>query len=181
MCKTRIMTSSWGNIVLLMTSTVPNATPFTRRMARLSILAVSSRTRYSTVRVHEVVAPIRPAYLRIDTFGLTLNSTSGGSPYTLTDKGIAWPKEKDKYRAQPGNPINELTPPPNWALRYPNGYTNDTQPPNLAADEHFQVWMRPSGTSTFTKLWSRNNGDTLRAGTYDLIVSLSKCPRRVIY
>ncbi|KZV72162.1 cell cycle control protein [Peniophora sp. CONT] len=108
-----------------------------------------------------------------DTFGLTLNSTSGGSPYTLTDKGIAWPKEKDKYRAQPGNPISDLTPPPNWALRYPQGYTNSTPPPNLAADEHFQVWMRPSGTSTFTKLWSRNDGDTLRAGTYDLIVSLN--------
>ena len=75
--------------------------------------------------------------------------------------------------ATPGNPIEQLTPPPNWGLLYPNGYTNSTPPPDLSKDEHFQVWMRNSGTPTFTKLFSRNDVDTLPAGTYDLIVNLS--------
>lgn len=117
--------------------------------------------------------PIQRAYIRIDTFGLTLAPTSGGSPYNMTDNGISWPKEKNKYVATPDYSLDEITPPPNWALRYPNGYTNSSPPPDLASDEHFQVWMRPSGTPTFTKLYSRNDVDTLPAGTYDLIVNLS--------
>ncbi|VDB90122.1 unnamed protein product [Peniophora sp. CBMAI 1063] len=108
-----------------------------------------------------------------DSYGLTLASASGGSAYTLTDKGISWPKESNKYVAQPNYNVDEITPPPNWALRYPNGYANASDIPNLAADEHFQVWMRNSGTPTFSKLYARNDDDTLRAGTYDLIINLN--------
>ena len=40
-------------------------------------------------------------------------------------------------------------------------------------DEHFIVWMRPSGLPNFRKLWGRikkgkNNGDQLKAGTYTI-------------
>jgi len=34
-------------------------------------------------------------------------------------------------------------------------------------DEHFVVWMRPAGTSTFQKLWGKINED-LEPGNYTL-------------
>ena len=43
-------------------------------------------------------------------------------------------------------------------------------------DEHFIVWMRPSGLPNFRKLWGRikkgkNNGDQLKAGTYTIKIN----------
>ena len=86
----------------------------------------------------------------------------GGSPYEFSEKGIAWPGEAKKYAAVPGYFPNlaSITPPPNWALRFPDGY-NDSNLPNLHEDEHFQNWMRTAGLPTFTKLYGRNDQDTL--------------------
>jgi hypothetical protein len=109
-------------------------------------------------------------------------SSESSQPYALSSKGIAWPGEAKKYATTPTGPggyanLSELVPPPNWALRYPNGYTNESLPPDLKADEHFQNWMRTAGLPTFTKLYGRNDADTMKKGTYRIIIGLSKFSR----
>ena len=115
----------------------------------------------------------------IDTFSnLTLlNPPSGASSsYNFTEKGIAWPNEAKKYAVQPGYNISQIVPPPNWAVRFPNGYTTEQPPPNLNADEHFQNWMRTAGLPTFTKLYGRNDQDELVQGSYQITVNMSTSP-----
>ena len=112
----------------------------------------------------------------IDTFSnLTLlNPPSGASStYNFTANGIAWPQEAKKYAAVPGYNISQIVPPPNWAVKFPNGYTTDQPPPNLRADEHFQNWMRTAGLPTFTKLYGRNDQDELSKGRYQITVEMS--------
>lgn len=95
---------------------------------------------------------------------------SSASNYDFTYKGIAWSGEAKKY----GNTrysLDEIEPPWNWQARFPNGY-NETNLPNLNEDEHFHNWMRTAGLPTFTKLYGRNDDDTLRAGTYRLSVTM---------
>ncbi|EIM92949.1 Lem3/Cdc50 [Stereum hirsutum FP-91666 SS1] len=101
------------------------------------------------------------------------SSSSESNTYILSESGIVWPGEEKRYVETPGNNISELVPPPNWALKYPNGYTSDNPPPNLRADVHLQVWMRTAGLSTFHKLWARNDHDVLRQGTYQITVFMN--------
>ncbi|KAF8479262.1 transcription regulator [Russula ochroleuca] len=111
-----------------------------------------------------------------DTFSnLTLlNPPSGAaSTYNFTEKGIAWPGEAKKYAQQPSYNLSEIVPPPNWALRFPNGYTTDQPPPNLHVDEHFQNWMRTAGLPTFTKLYGRNDQDELVQGRYQITIDMN--------
>jgi len=112
-----------------------------------------------------------------DTFSnLTLLNLSQGasSNYTLSEKGIAWPGEAKKYVSRPGyHDLTQVAPPPNWMRRFPNGYSNSTPPPDLRADEHFQNWMRTAGLPTFTKLYSRNDVDTLVKGRYEIVIGMN--------
>lgn len=113
-----------------------------------------------------------------DTFGnLTqLNvhdSNDQNRTYNMTNSGIAWDSDKDlygetKYKAE------EVAVPPNWVLRYPNGYTNDNLP-NLKNDEALQVWMRTAGLPAFSKLALRNDKETMQCSTYEIQVRNSKC------
>jgi hypothetical protein len=116
-------------------------------------------------------------YLRIsslsDTFSNLTVTSSPDTTYEWSEKGIAWPGEANKYTASPGYNLDEIVPPPNWALRFPDGYSNSTPPPNLKEDEHFQNWMRTAGLPTFTKLWGRNDAQNLNAGRYQIIINLS--------
>ncbi|EKM82873.1 hypothetical protein AGABI1DRAFT_111436 [Agaricus bisporus var. burnettii JB137-S8] len=98
-------------------------------------------------------------------------------PYTFTDKGIAWNGEQNKYTENPVSSrgysdYNQIVPPPNWRLRYPDGY-NESNIPNLREDEHFQNWMRTAGLPTFTKLYGRNDNDVLREGIYRIVIGLN--------
>jgi hypothetical protein len=95
---------------------------------------------------------------------------SGASDYNFTQNGIAWPGEAKKYSATSGyvGKLDEIVPPPNWALRYPNNYSDDSPPPDLTQDEHFQNWMRTAGLPTFSKLYGRNDTTTLPAGQYQV-------------
>lgn len=105
--------------------------------------------------------------------GLHDRSTDGASSqaYNFTDKGITWKNEYKKYTNKPpGNPSDYL-PPPNWAARFPDGYTEF---PQLASDEHFQVWMKISALPTFTKLWGRNDNEVMQAGTYQVVANMSE-------
>jgi hypothetical protein len=106
---------------------------------------------------------------------LNTSDPSGNSDYNFTSSGIAWPGEAKKYSATSGytNNLDQVVPPPNWALRYPNGYPNASSIPNLQADEHFQNWMRTAGLPTFTKLYGRNDTAPLPAGQYQVLVYMS--------
>lgn len=111
-----------------------------------------------------------------DTFSnlTALNPPSGSAlSYNFSQQGIAWPNEAKKYASQPGYNISDIAPPPNWAMRFPNGYTADQPPPNLRADEHFQNWMRTAGLPTFTKLYGRNDQDQLIEGRYQITINMS--------
>lgn len=99
-------------------------------------------------------------------------------PYNFSSTGIAWPGEAKKYTANPigdgGYPtFANITPPPNWALQYPSGYTAENPPPNLKENEHFQNWMRTAGLPTFTKLYGRNDDNVMQKGRYRIIIGLS--------
>ena len=112
-------------------------------------------------------------YKYTDTFQQPIKLGSSNSTYGFTDKGIAWPSESKKYTNSPGySNLSEIVPPPNWAHRYPDGYTKDNLP-QLANDEHFQNWMRTAGLPTFTKLYFRNDHDTMAAGDYEISVFMS--------
>ncbi len=91
----------------------------------------------------------------------------GGVEYKMTDKGIAWSSDAVLY-----NPTsygaNDISPPPNWALRYPYGYTESNPPPKLNDDEAFQVWMRTAGLPNFSKLAKRNDDDTMACSMYQV-------------
>ncbi|KAG6910911.1 hypothetical protein DXG01_006594 [Tephrocybe rancida] len=114
-----------------------------------------------------------------DTFSSpVLQNPSGESStetYEFTSTGIAWPGEAKKYVSAPNEQYNTtgIVPPPNWALRYPHGYTEANPPPDLRADEHFQNWMRTAGLPTFTKLYGRNDTAPMKKGTYRVIIGLN--------
>jgi len=94
---------------------------------------------------------------------------SSAPDYNFTQNGIAWPGEAKKYSATSGyvGNLDQIVPPPNWALRFPN-YTDENPPPDLTKDEHFQNWMRTAGLPTFSKLYGRNDTTTLPAGPYQV-------------
>lgn len=115
--------------------------------------------------------------MKIDTFSnATLLSPQG--TYAFSSKNIAWPGEARKYATKTEYNPADIVPPPNWHQRFPNGY-NDTNIPDLKADEHFQNWMRTAGLPTFTKLYGRNDNDVMQKGTYQITVDLSKHPARL--
>lgn len=111
-----------------------------------------------------------------DTFtNLTSVGTSGGN-YNMTEKGIAWSSDKSLYKKTTLDP-STIAPPPNWMVRYPDGYSTENPPPDISQDEHFMVWMRTAALPSFSKLYMRNDADTLRAGTYQL--NITNCESRV--
>ena len=111
----------------------------------------------------------------IDTYSNLTLTTNPSTVYTFSENGIAWPGEARKYASTPGYSLDQIVPPPNWQLQFPNGYTNDTPPPDLKANEHFQNWMRTAGLPTFTKLWGRNDNDHLTVGRWQIIANMSEC------
>lgn len=100
----------------------------------------------------------------------TIVSSSGGQStanYSMTTNGIAWASDlqlygKTKYTNE------DVLPPPNWAARYPDGYTTENPIPDLSTYEEFAVWMRTAGLPTFSKLARRNDDDRMPAGTYSI-------------
>jgi len=97
-------------------------------------------------------------------------STSGGQStgnYTMTNKGIAWSSDLKLYKQTQYN-NSYAAPPPNWATRFPDGYTDENPIPDLSTYEEFAVWMRTAGLPTFSKLALRNDQDVMKAGTYQM-------------
>lgn len=87
--------------------------------------------------------------------------------YPMTNKGIAWSSDKDLYKKTKYK-LGQVSPPPNWQTRYPDGYTEEHPIPDLSQYEEFQVWMRTAGLPTFSKLALRNDNQTMEPGFYQL-------------
>jgi hypothetical protein len=111
-----------------------------------------------------------------DTFSqpVLLNPTNGlnTQTYNMTDQGIAWSTDKNRFKkSQYTN--DQVVPPPNWAKMYPNGYTDENPIPDISTWESFQNWMRTAGLPTFSKLALRNDNETLTSGTYSITIGLN--------
>ncbi|KAK6204387.1 ligand-effect modulator 3 family [Scheffersomyces amazonensis] len=106
-----------------------------------------------------------------DTFSTTLTAVNGTlNNYNLTDQGIAWATDKNRFKKTAYN-YTEVVPPPNWYKSYPNGY-NETNFPDISTWYQFQNWMHASALPNFNKLALRNDHDTLQPGTYELSIGL---------
>lgn len=109
-----------------------------------------------------------------DTFSNLTIVGSSGSNYTMLETGIAWDSDKSLYKKLPSNiDLNSIAVPPNWALRYPNGYTDANPPPDIRTNEHFIVWMRTAALPDFSKLYMRNDDTKLAKGQYQ--VEITNC------
>ncbi|KAK6528621.1 hypothetical protein TWF694_003886 [Orbilia ellipsospora] len=91
--------------------------------------------------------------------------------YNMTNKGIAWSTDKDRYGPTTYDP-SKIVPPPNWINKFPNGYTAENLPV-LREWEEFQVWMRTAGLPTFSKLARRNDTTTMPSGVYTLDILMN--------
>ncbi|KGR12272.1 hypothetical protein MG5_01915 [Candida albicans P57072] len=99
-----------------------------------------------------------------------VNGTSSDNTLVLTDKGIAWSTDKNRFKKTQYN-YTEVVPPPNWYKKFPNGY-NETNIPDISTWYQFQNWMRPSALATFNKLALRNDTGSLERGIYQINVGL---------
>jgi hypothetical protein len=102
---------------------------------------------------------------------IALNSPGQQSSqtYRMTNKGISWSSDAELYTKTKYN-NSQVSPPPNWALRYPDGYTEANPIPDLSKYEEFQVWMRTAALPTFSKLALRNDNDVMPKGTYEISI-----------
>lgn len=103
-----------------------------------------------------------------DTFSspvlLNPSGDQSGNYFNMTDRGVAWSTDKDRFQKTEYN-ASDVVPPPNWAEMFPDGYTDDNLP-NIAEWESLQNWMRTAGLPTFSKLARRNDDTQLVPGTY---------------
>ena len=88
----------------------------------------------------------------------------------FTTDGIAWPSDRQKYGQTKYN-ATDVVPPPNWILKYPNGY-NETDILEIT-NEPFQVWMRTAGLPDFRKLYAKTS-EAFDVGAYQIDVDSSK-------
>ncbi|KAI8906860.1 CDC50/LEM3 family, partial [Gorgonomyces haynaldii] len=109
--------------------------------------------------------------------GVCSPSSSTIIVYNISDRGIAWPSDADRYLpttwTQQENWQRKIVPPPFWRQAFPKwaeGY-NATNIPNLKTWEQFQVWMRTAGLPTFRKLWGSNVDTMLPAGTWKVEIT----------
>jgi hypothetical protein len=120
------------------------------------------------------------SHLNSDTINVKWSAVNAGQDYTFSEKGIAWPGERKKYKDETHDysaDWSKVVPPPNWVAKYGERY-NSTSVPKLAEDEHFQNWMRTAGLPTFTKLYGRNDNDVLKKGTYQVVIDLRECRKQ---
>ncbi|CCH44324.1 Cell division control protein [Wickerhamomyces ciferrii] len=106
-----------------------------------------------------------------DTFDSPYKSDDETSIYNMTDKAISWSSDRSRYQKTKYK-ASEIVPPPNWAKKYPDGYTDDNLP-DLSQWESLQVWMRTAGLPSFMKLARRNDKETLEKGEYIMNIGLN--------
>ena len=99
----------------------------------------------------------------------------GKETYPMTNKGIAWNSDTELYKKTKYT-RDQVDPPPNWRERYPDGYTEKNDIPDISKYEELQVWMRTAGLPTFSKLALRNDDRTMKAGFYQLDIDDCELP-----
>jgi hypothetical protein len=114
---------------------------------------------------------VYPGSLRHLILSLQRSDGEANQTYPFSEKNIAWSGEAKKYTNNPAGQPSDFLPPPNWSKRYPSPYETF---PQLADDEHFQVWMRTAALPTFKKLWGRNDDNTMVSGTYNIQILMSE-------
>lgn len=92
--------------------------------------------------------------------------------YNMTTDGIAWSSDAALYGETKYN-LSEIAVPPNWYLRWQNGYSTENPPPALENDYGFQVWMRTAGLPNFSKLALRNDNETMQCSQYQVDIENS--------
>ena len=105
-----------------------------------------------------------------------LNTHYSNAPnitYNMTEDGIAWSSDAALYGPTQYN-YSQIAVPPNWYLRWQNGYSAEAPPPDLKTDYAFQVWMRTAGLPNFSKLAKRNDNETMQCSTYQVDIDNSK-------
>ncbi|KAI9259727.1 cell cycle control protein [Helicostylum pulchrum] len=105
------------------------------------------------------------------------NLTSVDAPtdmtFVMSTKNIAWPTDKQKYGLTKYQ-TSQIVPPPNWALRYPDGqYTDEYPPPDLTNMERLMVWMHVAALPDFRKIWARNDTHDLQAGRWRVSIDMN--------
>ena len=103
-------------------------------------------------------------------------SNAASVTYNMTQKGIAWESDRALYGPTKYK-LSDIAVPPNWQEQWPNGYTEEHPPPNLAEREDIQVWMRTAGLPAFSKLAMRNDTATMPCAMYQVEIMMSKSAR----
>lgn len=111
-----------------------------------------------------------------DTFGPQLiNSIDSSYNYMLSNEDTAWSHDKNRYGLTKYD-IDDIVPPPNWIMKFPQGY-NETNLPNLREWQEFQIWMRTAALPTFYKLALKSSDSErntfLHKGNYTLNIELN--------
>lgn len=106
-----------------------------------------------------------------DTFSKTLKGQGDIDDYSLSNKGISWKTDQHRFKKTSYN-ASEIVPPPNWAKKFPKGYTDDNIP-DLSTWEELQVWMRTAALPTFYKLALKNETTELSSGNYTMEIGLN--------
>lgn len=99
------------------------------------------------------------------------NIPGGKQTYNMTDKGVAWAVDGNRFKKTKYT-SDQVVPPPNWAKIFPDGYTDDNIP-DVSTWESLQNWMRTAGLPTFNKLVMQNEEEVLAAGTYSMEIGLN--------
>ncbi|KKA27791.1 hypothetical protein TD95_003570 [Thielaviopsis punctulata] len=105
-----------------------------------------------------------------DTFTAPRNLNTNVTYAMKNNSQISWSSDKELYGVT-SYKLADIAPPPNWRKLYPNGYSEEHPPPNLKQWEGFQVWMRTAGLPDFSKLYQRNDNESLAVGTYEIIIN----------
>ncbi|ODV59767.1 CDC50/LEM3 family protein [Ascoidea rubescens DSM 1968] len=105
-----------------------------------------------------------------DTFTMPKGVNQTSIDYDMTQEGIAWESDKNRFKKTAYDP-SEVVPPPNWIKRFPNGYSEENMP-DISTWYEFQNWMHPAGLPTFSNLYYRNDDDKFLEGTYEVVVGL---------
>lgn len=99
------------------------------------------------------------------------NSSDFSQVYEMQNHtNIAWASDGALYGKTKYTNFTDIVPPPNWRVRFPNGYTPENVP-DLSKDQAFQVWMRTAGLPVFSKLAQRNDTAPMKAGRYQVTIN----------
>jgi len=94
---------------------------------------------------------------------------AGNATFSMTNQGIAWGSDRNLYKKAPYT-VDQVVPPPNWLLQYPDGYNDNFPIPDISTWEEFQVWMRTAGLPTFSKMALRSDNEAMPAGIYEMSI-----------